>query len=185
MNDQDLVAEILKGNMDSFSILVNKYELSIFKFIYNIIRNKEASEDLTQEVFITLFNKLYTYNMQYKFSNWLYQIARNKTIDYIRKYKRVYEANIEEYANVTSYDISPEEALECRELKDLIKNYIGRLSPEDKEILFLRYSNEEMTFKDIGEVLNITESSAKRKFYKIRDKFRSQRSIMKEGVDYD
>ena len=62
--DEDirLVKEVLNGNLDSFNILVNKYELNIIKFVYNMIRDKEASEDIAQEVFITIYNKLYMYN---------------------------------------------------------------------------------------------------------------------------
>lgn len=175
-DDLELVTEILKGNMDAFNILVNKYELSIFKFVYNMVRSREAAEDITQEIFITIYNKLYLYDKAYKFSNWIFKIARNKAIDYIRKYNRVYEASIEEYANLSSCSNDIEENAVYDELLGTIIKYINTLSQEDKQILFLRYNNEEMTFKDISDILSLTESTVKRRYYKIRENFKNQQN---------
>lgn len=179
--DLKLVLEILKGNIDSFNILVNKYELSILRFIYNTVRDKEASEDITQEVFITVYNKLYTFNKEYKFSNWLFCIARNKCIDYVRKYKRVYEANVEEVEEIVSRDISPEQSTEFKEVKKLVENFIETLNDTDKQIILLRYSSEHMTFTDIAEVLSLGESAVKRRYYKARERFREYRMVKEKG----
>lgn len=169
--DLKLVEQILKGNLDSFNILVNKYEFPVLKFVYNMIRNKEASEDITQEVFITLYKKLYTFNMHYKFSSWLFQIARNKSIDYIRKYKRVYEASIEDSKEACSNDMSPETSAEFMETKLKVQGFVNRLESIDRDILMLRYS-QDLTFSDIAEVLNLNEATVKRKYYKIRDRYK-------------
>lgn len=171
-DDLRLVEEVLKGNIDSFNIIVNKYELPVLKFIYNMVKNKETSEDITQEVFITLYNKLYMYNNQYKFSNWIFQIAKNKCIDYMRKYKRVHEANIEEVKEVASKEISPEDSMEFKEAKKNLEIFINGLEEIDRQIIILRYSREDMTFLDISQVLNISESSVKRRYYKARDKYK-------------
>ena len=79
--DLKLIKEVLKGNVDSFSILMNKYEHMVFSFAYNMINDREAAQDVTQEVFIIVYNKLYMYDKKYKFKNWLLKIARNKCID--------------------------------------------------------------------------------------------------------
>lgn len=170
--DLRLVQEVLKGNIDSFNILVNKYELSIIRFIYNTIKDREASEDITQEVFITLYNKLYTFKKEYKFSNWLFRIARNKCIDYVRKYKRLYEANVEEFSDLVSNEISPEQNAEFKEIKRIVEDFIETLNEIDRQIVILRYANDRMTFYDIAGVLNLTESAVKRRYYKAREKFK-------------
>lgn len=180
-DDLKLVQEVLKGNIDSFNILVNKYELSILRFVYNTVRDREASEDITQEVFITVYNKLYTYNKEYKFSNWLYQIAKNKCIDYVRKYKRVYEANVEEVQEVVSSEVSPEQSAEFKEVKKMVEAFISTLNDVDKQIVLLRYANEHMTFTDISEVLNMGESAVKRRYYKARERFREYRLSKEKG----
>lgn len=179
--DLRLIQEVLKGNIDSFNILVNKYELSIIRFIYNTIKDREAAEDITQEVFITLYNKLYTFKKEYKFSNWLFQIARNKCIDYVRKYKRVYEANVEDFSDLVSNEISPEQSAEFKEIKRIVENFIETLNEIDKQIIILRYTNEHMTFMDIAEVLYMSESAIKRRYYKTREKFREFKLEKEKG----
>ena len=174
--DLKLVDEILKGNIDSFNILVNKYEMIILRFIYNMIKDKEASEDITQEVFITVYNKLYTFKKGYKFSNWILQIAKNKCIDYIRKYKRVYQANLEEVRDLATEEISPEESYEFREMKNMIEDFISGLEEVDRQIVNLRYTTES-TFHDIAEILNMSESAVKRRYYKLREKFKASISL--------
>lgn len=172
--DEDirLVLEVLDGNIDSFNILVNKYEIAILKFVYNLIKDREAAEDITQEVFITMYNKLYTYKSRYKFSNWLFQIAKNKSIDYIRKYKRVYESNIEDAADITSTEISPEESAEFNEMKSYVENFINGMEDSDRCIIILRYTRDDMTFGDIAQILNMSESTVKRRYYKARERFK-------------
>ncbi|MFA9398145.1 MAG: RNA polymerase sigma factor [Clostridiaceae bacterium] len=179
MEDKKLVGEVLKGNCDSFSIIVNKYELNIFKFIYNLTHDRESAQDITQETFIAAYNKLYTYNNKYKFSNWLYQIAKNKTIDYIRKYKRVYESNIEDEKNVISKSMSPEEYTQYKETKTKIEKFIKGLNSLDKEIIILKYS-QNLTFEDISIILKINQSAVKRRFYKCREKYKELADIEKE-----
>ncbi|MDP4089264.1 MAG: sigma-70 family RNA polymerase sigma factor [Bacillota bacterium] len=176
--DEDirLVKAVLNGNIDSFSIIVNKYEMTILKFIYNMLRDREASEDITQEVFITVYNKLYMYNSNYKFSNWILQIARNKCIDYIRKYKRVYESNLEDVRDLASDEMSPEDSAEFKETKEKVLSFINELNEVDKQLVLLRYT-QELTFYDIGEILNMSESAVKRRYYKLRDRFKEYSNV--------
>lgn len=184
MEDIKLVEEILDGNIDSFNILVNKYEFIVLKFVYNMLKDKEAAEDITQEVFITVYNKMEMYNMKNKFSSWLLQIAKNKSIDYIRKYRKVYESNIDDARNVQSNELVPEEALEYNETKKEVQNFINNLEETDKQILILKYS-EDVTFNDIADVLQMNVSAVKRRYYKVRDEFKKYRSNLKRGVGYE
>lgn len=171
-DDEKLAREVLNGNIDSFNIIVNKYEKMVLRYIYNILRDKEASEDITQEVFVAVYNKIFLYDKKYKFSNWVYQIAKNKSIDYIRKYKRVYEANVEDIQPVADKSISTEEQIEYREMKQNVEEFIRKLNFVDKQILILRYSSGKNTFSDIAQILNINESAVKRRYYKAREKYK-------------
>lgn len=170
--DINLINEILDGNIDSFNILVNKYEIVIFRFIYNIVRDSEASQDITQETFITAYNKLYTYKHEYKFINWLFQIAKNKSIDYMRKYRRVYEVNIEDVHYIPYTGTSPEQSAEYSEIKYMVEEFVKSLNETDRQILSLKYLKEETTFKDIGEILSMSESAVKARFYRLKDRFK-------------
>jgi RNA polymerase sigma-70 factor (ECF subfamily) len=178
--DSNLIQSILDGNIDSFNILVNKYEVIVLRFIYNMIKDKEAAEDITQEVFITIYNKLYLYDKNHKFLNWLLQISKNKCIDYIRKYKRVYESNIEDIPNVTSKEMSPEQVAEFKETKENIEVYLNSLCEIDRQILIIRYL-QNLTFHDIAEILQITEPNVKRRYYKSRQNFKTFMSQVEKG----
>lgn len=177
-SDIKLVQQVLEGNIDSFNIIINKYENIIFKFIYNMLRDREAAEDITQETFITVYDKLYIYNKDYKFINWIYQIAKNKTIDYIRKYRKVYEANIEDSQELVSKEISPLDYTIYKETKEKIERFINKLEEIDRQIIILKYS-QNLTFSQIASILSLNESAVKRKYYKIRDRF-SEESQEKE-----
>lgn len=171
--DINLVKEVLDGNLDSFNILVNKYEIIIFRFVYNIIRDTEASQDITQETFITAYNKLYTYKHEYKFINWMFQIAKNKSIDYMRKYRRVYEVNIEDVQYIPYSGISPEQSAEYSETKYIVEEFVKNLSDIDRQILSLKYLKDETTFTDIAEILSMSESAVKARFYRLKDRFKT------------
>lgn len=174
-DDINLVKEILDGNMDSFNILVNKYEMVIFRFIYNIVKDSEAAQDITQETFITAYNKLYTYKQEYKFINWLFQISKNKSIDYMRKYRRVYEVNIEDVHCIPYTGASPEQSAEYSETKYMVEEFVKNLNDTDRQILVLKYLKEETTFRDIGEILSMSESAVKARFYRLKDRFKAYR----------
>jgi len=187
LQDKEIVERILNGDVQAFELIINRYEMCIARFIYQMVRDKETAEDLTQEVFILAYNKLFTYKSDYKFSAWLYRIARNKTIDYIRKEGKVKFVNVEDIGPICSKESSPEEVVEYKELKESIENFIGTLDDINKKILILRYTNHELTFNDIAHILNISSSSAKKRYYKIYDKYEkyvSGNRVVKRGQCY-
>ncbi|SHK05432.1 RNA polymerase sigma-70 factor, ECF subfamily [Clostridium amylolyticum] len=188
MQDKEIVERILNGDVQAFELIINRYEISIARFIYQMVRDKETAEDLTQEVFILAYNKLFTYKSDYKFSAWLYRIARNKTIDYIRKEGKVKSVNLDDIGPICSNESSPEEIIEFRELKETIESFIRTLDIIDKQILTLRYTKHELTFNDIADMLNMSLSSVKKRYYKIYDKYEkylSRNNLVKRGEDYE
>ena len=188
LQDKEIVERILNGDVQAFELIINRYEMSIARFIYQMVRDKETAEDLTQEVFILAYNKLFTYKSDYKFSAWLYRIARNKTIDYIRKEGKVKSVNLDDIGPICSNESSPEEIIEFRELKETIESFIKTLDIIDKQILILRYTKHELTFNDIADMLNMSLSSVKKRYYKIYDKYEkyvSRNKLVKRGEDYE
>ncbi len=172
MEDLELVNKVLKGDIDSFEKIILKYEKMIFNFIYNIINEREASEDLTQEVFISAYNKLYTFNKKYKFSTWLYQIAKNKSIDYIRKRDKEKQISMENMEITPDRGESPGEIVEYKELKQSIENFIGTLDDKNKQILLLRYIYDKFTFNDIAEMVGMSQAAVKKRYYSIYEKYK-------------
>ncbi len=188
LQDKEIVERILNGDVQAFELIINRYEMCIARFIYQMVRDKETAEDLTQEVFILAYNKLFTYKSDYKFSAWLYRIARNKTIDYIRKEGKMKSVNLEDVGCICTNEASPQEIVEYRELKESIESFIRTLDIIDKQILTLRYTKHELTFNDIADMLNMSLSSVKKRYYKIYDKYEkyvSRNKLVKRGESYE
>lgn len=183
MEDIKLVEGILSGDIQCFNELMIKYEPIVQRFVYNIVKEKHTAEDISQEVFITIYNKLDMYNRKCKFSSWILQIAKNKAIDYIRKYRKVIETDIMEARGVAASSISPEEAYEYKEVKMEVEEYLGELSEEDRLIVTLRYTKGQ-TFEDISEIMGMKLSTVKRRYYKVRDGYKKKRE-KKRGVNYE
>ena len=83
---------------------------------------------------------------------------------------------MEDVKEIRSNEISPEQFAEFNETKEMVQNYINSLSPLDRQLVLLRYT-QELTFYDIGEILNMSESAVKRRYYKIRDKFKEYSNV--------
>lgn len=171
VEDLDLVKDILKGNIDSFNLIIYKYEAPIYRFILAMIKNPEDAKDLTQEVFITLYNKLYTYRGKSKFSSWLYQIARNRCLDYLKRNKKVIQLSIENAWDISSKEPLPEQVMELNETRKELQRFVKGLDDITRQILILRGLREDLRFDDIAEILNVNVSTVKTKYYRLWDKY--------------
>jgi RNA polymerase sigma-70 factor, ECF subfamily len=169
-DDLELVMRVTRGDMASFNLLMGRYEQKIMRFIYNIVKDKETAEDLSQEVFIAAYYNLHSYKQKYKFSTWIYQIANNKCIDYLRKNKKLHKTDMDSVI-LTSKEISPEQVVELKEMKSSLKAFLSTLKDVDKRILALRSSEDRLTFLEIGEILDMSASNVKKRYYKVIDKY--------------
>lgn len=170
-DEADIVKSVLKGDINKFSIIVEKYEFYVFKIAYNIIKNRSAAEDVVQETFITAYNKLSTYRNEYKFSTWFFKIARNKSIDFIRKGKNKNENNIDTIENIISKDVSPEEYAQYSIMLSFTSKFIKELDDTDRHILLLK-SIDLLSFADISQIIGMNESSVKKRYYKVKSQFK-------------
>lgn len=170
MDDSELVKDILSGNIESFDKIINKYEYPVYRFILAMVRDTEEAKDLTQDVFITLYNKLYMYRGKCKFSSWLYKIARNKSMDYIRKNKKIIQLSVEDARDISSNELLPEQWLEFKEMRKELQNFIESQDSITKQILILKSSDSSLKLADIAEILKINISTVKTKYYRLWDK---------------
>ncbi len=162
--DNVLIENVLNGNADSFSILVQCYQDQLYKFIYKLTVSREDTEDILQEVFIRVYNNLYRYNSRWKFSTWLYNIAVNvfKT-QYTKKKK-----DPESIDGVEIDDIScsimdyPDVAYEAKEQRLLIIKLIKGLKNDQKIALVLKHV-QGFSYKEIADILEVTPEAAKMK----------------------
>lgn len=176
IDDLEMIEKIVHGCSEYFEILMKKYESKVINLVYNLIKNKESAEDITQDVFITVYYKLYLFNKKSSLSTWIYKIAYNKSIDFIRKNKKKDIVN-SDIVPLTTEFMSPEHNLELSETKLSIKNFVSSLKDVDKRILTLRCSDDNLTFNDIAVILDMSESNVKKRYYKIYQSYEKYTGI--------
>ncbi len=158
-SDQKLIADYLKGDEKSLEVLIHRYLKPIYSFVYRYVGNKHEAEDITQEAFIKVWKNLKKFDQSRSFKTWIFSIAKNTAIDFLKKKKTVpfSEFENEERKNTlieTLTDLSPlpQEILEKKDISQTLARAMEKLSPKYRMVLFLRY-NDHFTFREIAESL--------------------------------
>src|SRR6185369_14089931 len=148
-SDPDLVARAATGEGVCFDLLVESYHRQIANFVFRMVGNYETALDLSQEVFIKVYGSLGRYNPEFKFSTWIYKIASNTAIDFLRKQSvavtSLYQVSgdDEEFElPIPAKGLSPERALERSERSAQIEEAISKLPPRYRELIVLRHVSE-------------------------------------------
>ncbi|MEW6510468.1 MAG: sigma-70 family RNA polymerase sigma factor [Bacteroidota bacterium] len=174
--DSQTIAEALAGDSRAYQRLMDKYHDAIFNFIYRMIRDREQVEDLTQEAFIKAFASLKSFNEEYAFSTWLYKIATNNSIDYIRK-KKLQVFSIDKPIESRDSDFSfelPDDSYEAD--RDLISDQraamlneaIAMLPDKYRTVIRLRHV-EERSYEEIAKTLKLPIGTVKAHIFRARE----------------
>ncbi len=165
--DREIIERILQGDTEAYRDLIQRYQHMIFVFIYKMVNNHSDAEDLTQEVFVKAYEKLSTYRGDSQFSTWLHTLARNRTIDFIRR--RKFHDSDEQLVYVASQvrDESPQESLLVKERKREIETAFAQLSDSYREVIVLRCTHE-YPFDKIASLLGVAESTARVRYLRAR-----------------
>jgi len=168
MSDQQLIERILSGSdSKAFEELVNRYQKQVIKTCKGFVNSYADAEDLAQEVFIEVFQSLSGFRSESKLSTWLYRIAVNKSLNFVRKQKRssmlksIESFFIGKGENAEPLEVedfsspSPENTFINKENKQLIKSAINDL-PENQRIAFILSKYQDLSYKEIAEVMDVT-----------------------------
>lgn len=165
-NDEELVGDYLKGDEQALRSLIERYLRSVYNFVYRYV-GKDEAEDITQNVFVKVWKNIKKFDRNKKFKTWIFSIAKNVSLDWIKKKKpRLFsEFENEEGDNLLAESISdssplPEELFARSDLKRRLSEYMEKLSPNYKIVLTMYY-NDHLTFKEIAEVLNESLNTVK------------------------
>lgn len=151
MADNFLMEEVKKGKVEKLAVLFEKHHIQLYNFFLRLTGNRGASEDLVQDVFLRILKYRTTYKGQSKFTVWMYQIARNAHIDYLRKSKGELSLD-DQWEEVVETEPTPLDRLERGQDVQLIQEALARLPLKKREVLVLsRY--QDMKYKDIAELL--------------------------------
>jgi RNA polymerase sigma-70 factor (ECF subfamily) len=170
MDDAAIMLELRAGNMVAFDYLLQKYRKPIVHFMYRMVHNQAVAEELAQEVFLRVYRSRETYRAEARFSTWLYRIATNLGVNHARdtRHERaastVYLDEVDSETGMTPdlADSTPgaESNMLRRERMNAIREHVLAL-PERQQMAVLMHKYEGMDYKQIGDVLKLSESATK------------------------
>ncbi len=171
MNDHELIEKVIKSNDHSaFALLVDRYQKLVINTCRGFVNSYADAEDLAQDVFIELFESLPEFRHESKLSTWLYRIAVNKSLNYVRKRKResllssiisIFGSPENEHPLINNNNESSDEAdrdINSKELHSTLKQAINSL-PENQKIAFILNKYQDLSYKEVAEVMDISLSS--------------------------
>jgi RNA polymerase sigma-70 factor (ECF subfamily) len=175
LQDYDLVQKALLGDEKAFARLLSRYKDTIYFMLLKMLNNRSDAEDLTLEAFGKAFKNLHQYSPTYAFSTWLFKIASNNCIDFLRKKKGVMiplendneQLEISETAKLKSKDLNPEERLIRKQKAILLRKVVRRLKPHYQTLVELRYFNE-LSYEEIAQELQLPLGTVKAQLFRAR-----------------
>ena len=175
--DIEIVEKVLKGDIDIFSEIIEKYEKMIYNLAYRIFNNRSDAEDITQEVFIKVYKNLHKCEGKQSIKTWVYTIAYNTCIDEVRKRKGKnnisLDMEIEGEKNSFSLEIpsnepTPEKALMEKEGLFEIEQAISSLNENNRALIFLR-DIKGLSYNEISEIMNLNIGTVKSRINRARN----------------
>jgi len=178
-NEKDLldIALILDGNNQGYENILNRHKVNVFNTVLRIIRNRESSEEVSQDVFVKAFQSLNKFEGKSKFSTWLYRIAYTSSISYLRSNKSRKENSSDiELSTLDELGLhSSDYPMDIEQLdnKKFINFALNKLSSEDASVISLYYLQEQ-PMKEIAKILYMKENAVKIKLHRARKKLHKE-----------
>lgn len=173
--DEELVPLVLE-NQSYFLCLMEKYESKLLRYIMRIsgIRHEDA-EDILQEVFIKVYENLYGFDLDLKFSSWIYRIAHNHVISEFRKKKNRMEIILSEEDDWHSFvsDLNIVHEVDVKLSKEVINKVLNNLDVKYREVLFLKFL-EERDYKEISDILKKPMGTVATLINRAKEKFKKE-----------
>lgn len=175
--DIELIARSLSGAEEGFEGLVKRYQRPIVGYVYRMLNDYDTALDVTQEVFIKVYNSLDRYSSDYKFSTWLYRIAHNAAIDHIRRNSKK-EQSLETEGDEGTYQLqlesprpTPEDDREKSEWRVEIESVVKCLPSVYRELITLRHG-EDMSYGEIADITDLPLGTVKNRLFRAREMMR-------------
>ena len=178
-----------KNDQRAYTELMNSYHESLYMLMLKMVNDPYLAEDLTIEAFGKAFGNLSQYTSDYAFSTWLFKIASNNCVDFLRKKRpNLYEIDKgfnEKDDNYIPFELNddrptPEELLFVKEKAQIVRQYVDMLKPHYRELIELRYF-EELTYEEIADRLQIPMGSVKANLFRAKDMLQT---LMKKEMLY-
>ena len=180
-NDQILINQILSGDANAFTQLVNRYKDLVFTLALRMLKNREEAEEVSQDTFVKTYRSLNKFKGDSKFSTWIYKVAYNSCLDRIKKNKKyLNDVEINEFTEHQVKTVNNAfDALVEEERNQLIQDCL-HLLPSDDSFLLTLYYFEEQSLDEIADIVGISTNNVKVKLFRSRKKLAS---ILKDRLE--
>src|SRR5690348_7749637 len=178
--DPEVLRRAQRGDERAFAAILLAYETPIFNYVYRIVGDRALAEDLTQEVFVRVFQALPRFSLRCKFTTWLFQVTKNRVLDELRARERRPQAvvSIEDAPRLELVD----PPVEQQETMDAVWRAVRDLNPDLKMALLLR-DVAGLPYNEIADSLEITLATVKWRIFKAREEV--QHALAREGIMVD
>lgn len=172
ISDNELMLKVKSGDIDRLGLIFERYNKQLYGYFMKLTGKTDISEDLVQNVFLRIMQYRTRYRGDGSFNIWLYKIAHNTFVDFIRKKKKlVFSENMNEWINIKD-DESFDEKKSINEEVNILKRALMKLPGKKREILTLsRY--QELKYKEIAKILGCSESAVKVRIYRAMEELRT------------
>ncbi|MFN8179110.1 MAG: sigma-70 family RNA polymerase sigma factor [bacterium] len=180
-DDRELVRRALEGDETAFATIVRHYERGLYNLAFRMVRDSELARDLTQEIFVRVHRSLARYDPVYPFPSWIYRVASNLCIDWIRR-RKIETVSLdaplpgggEEDAPSREMEgdaPDPSEELERRERAAMLASALAKLPESHRLVLLLRHQRE-LSYEEIAVALDVPLGTVKARIHRAREAFR-------------
>lgn len=167
LSDSEIIVKINLGESSKyFKVLYDRYYRKVLDKCYSFVKNRELAEELAEDIFSKVFEKLGSFKQKSSFSSWLYSVTYNHCIDYLREKKRLHYPSWNKENEIPEIIDESDEPLADINYENLMKT-LELIHPEEKALLLMKY-NDDLSIKDISKALRISENAAKMRLKRAR-----------------
>ena len=178
--DRLWVEKLQKGNTRAFDFLLRKYQRRLYAIVYNLTSNKEDAADITQDVFIKAYKSINSFQGNSSFYTWLYRIAMNTTISFIRKNRKKPIVSLEKWEDSNAQDVIlshvqtkdvGDKATLLKELQEKLNESLQKLSVIHRTVIVL-FEIEGLSHKEIAQILHCTEGTVRSRLHYAKEQLK-------------
>ena len=158
--DSRLVDQCLNGDLQAFEVLIDKYQQPVYNVIFRMCHHTEDARDVTQNVFVKVYNNLATFNRELKFFSWIYRIAINETLNYLHQKKPMEELS----PTIESQEENPVSYLEQAEVSENIHRALLEIETKYRSLIVLKHF-QNCSYQQIAEITDLPEKTIKSRLY--------------------
>ncbi len=181
--DEELVARVQKGDTESFGTLVERYEEKLLRYGKKFLARGEDIQDIVQDVCLSAYQNIQSFDTRARFSPWIYRIAHNAFVNEFRRHKRtpIVFVDFDTLISHPVYDDPALHELEQKEMRVLIEKGLSEMEIKYREVLILYYL-EDMSYKEIAEILKVPTGTVGIRIKRAKEALR--KVYVEKGLSY-